>query len=99
MRNINAKITKKDREEFVELLRKYAPHRAEFESLLEDILTPAEIHEFVARLQIVKRLAEGASQREVCRELHVALQTVARGSRVLEHGTGVLAKAVRYRSN
>ncbi|OGZ00464.1 MAG: hypothetical protein A2946_00425 [Candidatus Liptonbacteria bacterium RIFCSPLOWO2_01_FULL_53_13] len=97
MRNINAKIARKDRDEFIELLRAHASRREAFESLLEDIFTPGEMHEFVARLQIVKRLAEEMPQRTVCEELHVALQTVNRGARVLETGTGVLARAVHYR--
>jgi Trp operon repressor len=97
MRNINAKITKRDKDEFVDLLRAHAVRRAEFEAILTDMFTPAELHEFTARLQIVKRLAQKASQREVCRDLHVALQTVARGARVLESGSGVLAKAVHHK--
>lgn len=96
MRNLNAKIGKKDREELVELLRKSASNKAFFEDLFSDLFTPAELAEVTARLQIVKQLAEGITQRDVCEHLHVGLGTVTRGARILEKGTGALAKVTGY---
>ena len=96
MRNVNAKIGRRDREELVELLRKSAQNKAFFEDLLADLFTPAELAELTARLQIVKRLAGGMAQRDVCEDLHVGLGTVTRGSRILEKGAGALAKVTGY---
>jgi Trp operon repressor len=88
MRNINARITKKDRDELVLALQNAARDKAYFEALLKDLLTPAEINEFVARFQIVKRLVRGETQRDIASALHVALVTVGRGSRALEESSG-----------
>lgn len=88
MRNKNAKITKKDREELFRFLQKAAGDESLLRAFVYDILTPAEINELVARLQIVKLLARGLTQREVAEKLHVSIQTVTRGAKALGNSQG-----------
>lgn len=55
-------------------------------AFLQNILTPAEIDEIATRLQIVKLLIKGVSQREVAKKLGVSIGTVSRGARELKYG-------------
>ena len=56
------------------------------EAFLRNILTPGELDEISKRLQIVKLLLKGVSQREVAKKLGVSMGTVSRGSRELKYG-------------
>lgn len=56
------------------------------EAFLHNILTPGELEEIAKRLQIVKLLLAGVSQREVAKKLGVSMGTVSRGSRELKYG-------------
>ena len=55
-------------------------------SVLEGLLTPAELHAISQRLQITRLLKAGVSQREVAKRLGVGIATVTRGSRALQAG-------------
>ncbi len=55
-------------------------------SFLKNILTPAELDEIATRLQIIKLLKKGVSQREVAKKLGVGIATVSRGARELKYG-------------
>ena len=55
-------------------------------AFLQNILTPAELDEIAIRLQIVKLLKKGISQREVAEKLAVSIGTVSRGARELKYG-------------
>lgn len=55
-------------------------------AFLRNILTPPELEEIAARLQIVKLLKKGVSQREVAEKLGVSIGTVSRGARELKYG-------------
>ena len=54
--------------------------------LLEGLLTPKEIDGIARRLQIVKKLKAGVSQREIAEKLKVGIATVTRGSREIKRG-------------
>lgn len=56
------------------------------EAFLRNILTPSELEEISKRLQIVKLLLDGVSQREVAKKLGISMGTVSRGSRELKYG-------------
>ena len=56
------------------------------EAFLHNILTPGELDEISKRLQIVKLLLKGVSQRDVAKKLGVSMGTVSRGSRELKYG-------------
>ena len=55
-------------------------------AFLKNILTPGELEEISKRLQIVKLLKNGVSQRKVAQKLNVSIGTVSRGSRELKYG-------------
>ena len=54
--------------------------------LLKGLLTIGEIEEIARRLQIVKMLKAGVSQREIASKLKVGIATVTRGSREIKKG-------------
>lgn len=54
--------------------------------LLQDFLTPQELEDLVLRWEIVKLLHSGMPQREIAKQLGVAIGTVSRGARELKYG-------------
>lgn len=60
--------------------------REEMEQLLDGLLTPQEMEEFVKRWQLLLRLMDKHPQRRISRELGVSLGTISRGSRLLKYG-------------
>lgn len=54
--------------------------------LLKSLLTVGELEEIAKRLQIVKMLKAGVSQREIATQLGVGIATVTRGSNELKQG-------------
>lgn len=61
-------------------------NKAVAKAFLKNILTPVELEEISKRLQIVKLLKKGVSQRKVAEKLNVSIGTVSRGSRELKYG-------------
>lgn len=59
---------------------------ADILEFLKGLLTPNELEEIARRLQIVKLLKEGVSQREIAERLKVGIATVTRGSREIKQG-------------
>ncbi|MEK7065099.1 MAG: Trp family transcriptional regulator [Patescibacteria group bacterium] len=47
---------------------------------LDVLLTPSEFDELSRRLQILKRLVKGKTQREIAKDLGVGIATVERGA-------------------
>ncbi|OGJ38289.1 MAG: hypothetical protein A2383_03455 [Candidatus Pacebacteria bacterium RIFOXYB1_FULL_39_46] len=60
--------------------------RREVIAFLDGILSPQELVDISQRLQIVKQLKRGVSQREIATDLGVGIATVTRGSRELQKG-------------
>ncbi|PIQ80945.1 MAG: transcriptional regulator [Candidatus Pacebacteria bacterium CG11_big_fil_rev_8_21_14_0_20_34_55] len=54
--------------------------------LLKGLLTVGELEEIARRLQIVKLLKAGMSQRDIAEKLKVGITTVTRGSKELKQG-------------
>ncbi len=61
---------------------------------LQDVLTPAEINSLVERLQVLKLLLEGKSQRMVAKNLQCSISTVTRGSRIIQFGKQSIKKVI-----
>ncbi len=59
---------------------------AEILDLLKGLLTLGELEEIARRLQIVKLLKEGMSQREIAEKVKVGIATVTRGSKEIKQG-------------
>jgi TrpR family trp operon transcriptional repressor len=76
------------REEHQLLVESLLTHRTalEMHELVLALFTPEERREFGRRLQIVKMLKAGVSQREIARELGVGIATVSRGSHEVKRG-------------
>lgn len=51
---------------------------------LEGLLTGKELEEISTRIQIIKYLKQGLSQREIAKKLGVGIATVTRGSKELQ---------------
>lgn len=60
--------------------------------VLEDLLTPAEIHDIDERAKIFKSLIKGDSQRTVAKKLGVSVAKVSRGAHALQYGAGGIEK-------
>ena len=56
----------------------------DMEAALRALLTPAELAEISNRLQIIKLLEAGESQRCIAEKLGVGIATVSRGARALK---------------
>jgi len=68
---------------------------AEWDALLQDLLTPNERESLAERWQIIQLLAKGMPQRDVAHTLGVSISKVTRGSRVLQEGKGGFLKALK----
>ena len=51
---------------------------------LNSLLTPNEVREIASRWELVKRLEQGHSQRQIARQLGLSLCKITRGSRELK---------------
>ena len=65
-----------------------AKDAATLRNLLTDLLTPQEAEALAERIQILKLLNSGITQREAAAKLGISVTTVNRGSRVIQYGTG-----------
>jgi Trp operon repressor len=61
-------------------------NREETAQLLDGLLTPQEMEEFVKRWRLLLRLMAKQPQRRISRELGISLGTISRGSRLLKYG-------------
>ena len=65
---------------------------AEIENFFKELLTESEIETLSKRWRILKLLQEGATQREIAKELQVSLCKVTRGAKILKDEKSVLNK-------
>jgi TrpR family trp operon transcriptional repressor len=72
--------------EFIQVLLSLKTEK-NLRSFLEAILTPKELEEIPTRLQIVKLLKKGITQKEISKKLGVGIATVTRGSKELQKGS------------
>ncbi len=71
-----------------QIIKTAAQDPALLRSLLEDLLTPAEIDDLAQRWRIVQALHQGTPQRDIAHNLQVSLSKVTRGSRMLLNQNG-----------
>ncbi len=62
--------------------------KKEAKILLEDILTPRELHSVAERWRLIQALAVGMKQRDINKKLRISISKITRGSRMLKHGSG-----------
>ena len=72
--------------EFTKLLLEAKDVQA-LESVLCALMTPSELRDIPNRLQIIRLLKQGTSQREISKKLGVGIATVTRGSKQLQSDT------------
>ena len=60
------------------------------EEVLSALLTPSEARDLSARWELVKRLDQGETQRQIAKELGLSLCKITRGSRELKKPGSVL---------
>jgi TrpR family trp operon transcriptional repressor len=65
------------------------------EQLLESLLTPRESRDLAGRWELVKRLEQGQSQRQIAGDLGMSLCKITRGSKELKKPGSALKKIVR----
>ena len=58
---------------------------------LQDMMTPSEFDKLAVRWQIIKRLNNGDTHREIAGELGIGISTVTRGARELRNKKGGFA--------
>ncbi|MCF7853355.1 MAG: trp operon repressor [Candidatus Pacebacteria bacterium] len=66
-------------------LLSHARNAEEIALLLEGILTPQELDEVMVRWELLVRLIQGQTQREIAHDMGISLGTIARGSRLLKY--------------
>ena len=76
------------KKELVEVLSKIQGDKTFMVEFLLDLLTPAEFEDLALRWQIVKKLNEGETHREIAGGLGLGISTVTRGSRELRNKNG-----------
>lgn len=64
---------------------------AEIESFFKELLTESEIETLSKRWRILDLLAQGATQRDIAKELKVSLCKVTRGAKILKDKDSILA--------
>lgn len=64
-------------------------------NLLQAFLTPQELEDLVLRWEIIKLLHAGVPQREIAKQLGVAIGTVSRGARELKYGHNGIVRLLK----
>lgn len=60
--------------------------------VLHDLLTTKEIQEFAERIEILRQLNQGVTQRVIAKNLGISVTTVSRWSKVLQTGKEKIKK-------
>lgn len=67
----------------------------EIETFFKELLTESEIETLSKRWRILELLVQGATQREIAKELQVSLCKVTRGAKILKDKDSVLAQYLK----
>lgn len=62
------------------------------QAFLQEILTPAEFHDLALRWELMQRLQQGHTQRQIAQDLGVSLCKITRGARILKRKEAVSRK-------
>lgn len=73
----------KNYKKLIELFLKAKTEKQMFE-LMEVMLTPTELEQLKVRLQILKMLKNGDTQRDISEKLGIGIATVTRGANMLK---------------
>lgn len=67
----------------------------ELKKIINALLTPSELDDISLRLEILKRLNAGETQRSISQSLGVGIATVTRGSRQLQQLDGSIDRFLK----
>ncbi len=76
----------------IALLLSQLKDREETESFLEELLTEKELSDVSLRIELMKQLREGKTQRAIASNLHVSLCKVTRGNRYIKDSESIINK-------
>ncbi|HEY1407285.1 MAG TPA: Trp family transcriptional regulator [Spirochaetota bacterium] len=66
--------------------------RSEMKKLFSEFFTPAEIDDLILRWKLLSELADGKTQREIAKNLHISLCKITRGSRLLKDKNSIMRR-------
>jgi TrpR family trp operon transcriptional repressor len=69
----------------------------EMERFLGEILTPAELHDLALRWELMNKLSQGNSQRQIASELGISLCKITRGAKILKDVQSISRKFITER--
>jgi len=86
-----------DEAAYRQLVRAFAAESSpcRLEKLLAEVLTPGERSDLALRWKLLQRLVEGASHRQISRELGISPCKITRGSRILKAADSVCRKILQ----
>ncbi|MFZ4394662.1 MAG: Trp family transcriptional regulator [Kiritimatiellia bacterium] len=65
-------------------------NQLEMRRMLDEILTPSELHDLALRWKLMQHLQAGVPQRRIATELGISLCKITRGSRILKRPQGMI---------
>jgi TrpR family trp operon transcriptional repressor len=68
------------------------PDVEQIEAFFKEILSEKELEDIQLRWELMKKLKEGESQRNIAKELHVSLCKITRGAKILKQPDGIINK-------
>lgn len=74
------------RKDIISAIHRFDSDDHTLDGFLEDILTPQEIESIAERIELMRQLTSGKTQREIAHDMSISITTVTRGSRVLQYG-------------
>ncbi len=66
-------------------------------AFLDELLTPAEVHDIALRWKLLHLLADGVSQRKIAEDLKISLCKITRGSKILKQQGAVTTRLLQNR--
>jgi Trp operon repressor len=72
-------------------------NQTEMERFLGEILTPAELHDLALRWELMNKLSQGDSQRQIASELRISLCKITRGAKILKDVQSISRKFIMER--
>ena len=67
------------------------------QDFMREILTPAEFHDLALRWELMERLQEGYTQRQIASDLGISLCKITRGAKILKKPGAVTKQYLKKR--
>jgi TrpR family transcriptional regulator, trp operon repressor len=73
--------------------------QTEMERFLKEIMTPAELYDLALRWELMHKLSQGLSQRQIASELGISLCKITRGAKILKDLQSISRKFLEERKS